>query len=82
MGAWNFLQMEFFVLALIVAALARYCSRPGVEAGDIYAVFAYVLMFIGGLDCVPMVTQQLARLHDIGGRVAHDAHELGEDAHS
>ncbi len=75
MGAWNFLQMEFFVLALIVAALARYCSRPGVEAGDIYAVFAYVLMFIGGLDCVPMVTQQLARLHDIGGRVAHDAHE-------
>ncbi len=80
MGAWNFLQMEFFVLALIVAALARYCSRPGVEAGDIYAVFAYVLMFIGGLDCVPMVTQQLARLHDIGGRVAHDAYELGEDA--
>jgi hypothetical protein len=70
LGAWNFLQMEFFVLALIVAALARYCARPGVEAGDIYAVFAYILMFIGGLDCVPMLIQQLARLHDIGGRVA------------
>jgi ABC transporter transmembrane region len=70
LGAWNFLQMEFFVLALIVAALARYCSRPGVEAGDIYAVFSYVMMFVGGLDCVPMLTQQLARLHDIGGRVA------------
>ena len=71
LGAWNFLQMEFFVLALIVAALARYCSRPGVEAGDIYAVFSYVMMFVGGLDCVPILTQQLARLHDIGGRVAH-----------
>jgi hypothetical protein len=70
LGAWNFLQMEFFVLALIVAALARYCSLPGVEAGDIYAVFSYVMMFVGGLDCVPMLTQQLTRLHDIGGRVA------------
>jgi hypothetical protein len=70
LGAWNFLQMECFVLALIVAALARYCSLPGVEAGDIYAVFSYVSMFVGGLDCVPMLTQQLARLHDIGGRVA------------
>jgi hypothetical protein len=68
--AWNFLQMEFFVLALIVAALARYCARPGVEAGDIYAVFAYVEMFVGALDYVPMLIQQLARLHDIGGRVA------------
>lgn len=72
LGAWNFLQMEFFVLALIVAALVRYCSLPGVEAGDIYAVFSYVMMFVGGLDCVPMLTQQLARLHDIGGRVALD----------
>ena len=62
--------MEFFVLALIVVALARYCSRPGVEAGVIYAVFSYVMMFVGGLDGVPMLTQQLARLHYIGGRVA------------
>jgi len=73
--AWNFLQMEFFVLALIVAALARYCARPGVEAGDIYAVFSYVMMFVGGLDYVPMLIQQLARLHDIGGRVALDDDE-------
>ena len=62
--------MEFFVLALIVAALGWYCARPGVEAGDIYAVFSYILMFIGGLYDVPMLIQQLARLHDIGGRVS------------
>ncbi len=30
----------------------------------------YIEMFVVGLDCVPMLTQQLARLHDIGGRVA------------
>jgi ABC-type multidrug transport system fused ATPase/permease subunit len=75
LGAWNFFQMEFFVLALIVAALMRYCSRPGVEAGDIYAVFSYVVMFVNGLDFVPMLTQQLARLHDIGGRVAIEDEE-------
>jgi hypothetical protein len=72
MEAWNFLQMEFFILALIVASLTRYCSHPGVEAGDIYAVFAYVVMFVGGLDCVPHLTQQFARLQDIVRRVADD----------
>ena len=70
--AWNFLKMKFFVLGLIVAALARYCSLPGVRAGDIYAVFSYILLFVGGMDFVPEVTQQLARLHDIGQRVTHD----------
>jgi ABC-type multidrug transport system fused ATPase/permease subunit len=70
MEAWNFLQMEFFILALIVISLTRYCSHPGVEAGDIYAVFAYILTFVGGLDCVPRVTQQIARLNDIARRVA------------
>jgi ABC-type multidrug transport system fused ATPase/permease subunit len=70
--AWNFLKMEFFVLGLIVAALARYCSLPGVRAGDIYAVFSYILLFVGGMDFVPEVVQQLARLHDIGQRVTQD----------
>jgi hypothetical protein len=72
MEAWNFLKMEFFILALIVASLIRYCSHPGVEAGDIYAVFAYILMFIGGLDWVPSMTQQIARLTDIARRVAEE----------
>jgi hypothetical protein len=73
--AWNFFRMEFFILGLIVASLVRYCSRPRVEPGDIYAVFAYVLMFVGGLDVVPDVTQQVARLRDISGRVALDRPE-------
>lgn len=68
--AWNFFQMEVFILALLVASLTRYCALPGVEAGDIYAVFNYILMFVGGLDCVPRMTQQIARLHDIARRVA------------
>jgi hypothetical protein len=78
MEAWNFLQMEFFILALIITSLTRYCSHPGVEAGDIYAVFSYVVMFVGGLDFVPQLTQQLARLHDIARRVADDRQEVVE----
>jgi hypothetical protein len=80
LDAWNYFRMEFFILALIVAALARYCARPQVEAGDIYAVFSYVLMFACGLDCAPAVTQQLARLHDISQRMTHDPKEQGEGA--
>ena len=80
LGAWNFFQMEFFVLGLVVAALARYCAQPGVEAGDIYAVFSYVMMFVGALDCIPMLTQQLARLHDIGGRVALEDRQAAPSA--
>jgi hypothetical protein len=68
--AWNFFQMEFFILALIVLALVRYCSLPGVAAGDIYAVLAYVVLLIDGLDAVPQVVQKLARLRDIGDRLA------------
>lgn len=76
--AWNFVQMEIFVLGLIVASLVRYCAHPGVEAGDIYALFAYILMFVGGLDCVPRMTQQIARLHDIARRVADDRQKAVE----
>jgi hypothetical protein len=35
-------------------------------------VFVYILMFIGGLDWVPSMTQQIARLHDIARRVAEE----------
>ncbi|MBY0396586.1 MAG: hypothetical protein K2X91_08985, partial [Thermoleophilia bacterium] len=74
--AWNFFRMEFFVLALIVSALAGYCARPGVAAGDIYAVFSYINLFIGGLDNVPLVVQQIARLKDIGDRIAEGDEDI------
>jgi hypothetical protein len=83
MQAWNFLQMELFILGLIVASLIRYCSHPQVVAGDIYAVFAYVLMFVDGLDNVSSMTQQIARLHDIARRVADDPQEnVNKQRHS
>ncbi|MCA9268295.1 MAG: hypothetical protein KDA41_07480 [Planctomycetales bacterium] len=62
--------MEAFVLLLMVAALARFCTQPGAQAGDIFAVFRYVLLFIMALDRVPMLVNQFSRLRDIGRRMA------------
>jgi ABC-type multidrug transport system fused ATPase/permease subunit len=61
--------MELFVLALMAGGLIRYCTLPGVEAGDIFAAFRYVLLFIMALDSVPMLVQQITRLRDIGRRI-------------
>jgi hypothetical protein len=67
--AVNFSLMEFFVLALIVAALVQFC-RPGeVAAGDVFAVFRYLMMFVMGLDAVPRLVQQVSRLKDIAYRM-------------
>ncbi len=67
--AWTVGAMECFVLALMAGALLRYCTTSGVAAGDIFAVFRYVLMFIMALDALPILVQQTSRLKDIGGRL-------------
>jgi hypothetical protein len=69
--AINFSLMELFVLGLMAAALVRFCTVPGVSAGDIFAVFRYLTLFTMGLDSVPMVVQQISRLRDVGRRMRH-----------
>jgi hypothetical protein len=66
--AINFGLMELFVLGLIAAALVRSCS-PSELAGDVFAVFRYVMMFIIGLDNVPLLVQKVSLLRDIGRRM-------------
>ena len=70
--ALNFGLMECFVLALLVTALGRFCLTPGAEAGDIFAVFRYLLMFLMGLDAVPVLVEKVSRLCDIGRRIRHE----------
>jgi hypothetical protein len=62
--------MELFVLGLVVVSLVRYCGRPGVSAGEIFAVLRYVLMFVTALDALPGLVRHVSRLRDIAGRVA------------
>lgn len=68
--AINFSLMEFFILGVLVASLIHFCSGDSPPpAGDIFAVFRYVLMFIMGMDTVPRLIEQISRLRDIGVRV-------------
>jgi hypothetical protein len=68
--AVNFSLMEFFILGVLVLSLVHFCTGASPPpAGDIFAVFRYLLMFIMGLDTVPRLVQQLSRLKDIGRRM-------------
>src|SRR5262249_23573249 len=67
--AVNFSLMEVFSLGLMALALARFCTLPGTAPGRICAAFAYLWMFVAGLDGVPLLVQRVSRLRDIGRRV-------------
>ncbi|UTY59509.1 ABC transporter six-transmembrane domain-containing protein [Massilia sp. erpn] len=54
---------------LFVLAIWQLVSTPDVSAGHVYAVMTYLWTFVGSLDDAPGLTDQLARLRDIGQRV-------------
>lgn len=62
--------MELCVVALIAAALVRLSLGAPMQAGDVYAVFAYVWRFVFALDQVPPTIQRLATLGDLNRRMA------------
>lgn len=68
--AINFSLMEFFILGVFILSLVHFCSgETPPPAGNIFAVYRYVLMFIMGMDTVPKLVQQISRLRDIGFRM-------------
>lgn len=67
--ALNFGAMEVFVLGVIVLALIRTCGLPLIEAGDIFAVFRYLMVLLMGVDQVPRVVMQLSRMRDVDERI-------------
>ncbi len=73
--ALNFGLMEFFILGVMVLSLLHFCTTStSPAAGDIFAVFRYVLLFVMGIDTVPRVVQQISRLRDIGFRMNGPQH--------
>lgn len=71
--ASNFSLMEVFILAFFAGALVLSSHLPGIQAGTIFAILTYVKNFIGGLDDVPALVQQVSRLRDIARRMRLDA---------
>lgn len=67
--AINFGLMECFILGAIVAVLFRACHLPSVQAGDIFAVFRYLMLLLIGLDGLPRLIQQVSRLRDVSSRL-------------
>jgi ABC-type multidrug transport system fused ATPase/permease subunit len=67
--ALNIGLVELFVIALLALTLIRSCGLPGVSAGDIVAVFRYVILFVTALDTLPVLVQHVSRLRDIGQRM-------------
>jgi ABC-type multidrug transport system fused ATPase/permease subunit len=71
--AINFGLMECFILGAIVAVLFRACHLPAVQAGDIFAVFRYLMLLLMGLDNLPRLIQQVSRLRDVSSRLHNPA---------
>lgn len=67
--------VELAVIALTAAVLLRLTSTEGVTAGAIYAVLAYVWSFHEAVNDLPNVVQNVARVRDIGERVATEVAE-------
>ncbi len=67
--ALNFTFMEFFVLGLMAASLLRICTASTPDVGTVFAIFRYVMIFVMGLDSIPMLVAQWNRIRDIGQRV-------------
>jgi ABC-type multidrug transport system fused ATPase/permease subunit len=77
--AWNFGIMELLVLAVIIASLLITTGKnwhEGFLAGDIVAIYNYILKFVSGVDTIPYAVQRLSALKDITRRIEFDEAEI------
>ena len=71
-GSWSL--VELFSITAVVLVLLRMTAIPGIQAGELYAMLAYVWRVLECLDQAPLLVQRFARLLDIRHRL-----ELGQD---
>ncbi len=67
--AMNWGVMELFSIVLSAAVIIRIASLPHILPGTIFAMLAYLWNYIGSLNHVPALVQQLSRLRDIAQRM-------------
>ena len=61
--------VELFSIAAVVMVILRMTALPGIQAGELYAMLAYVWRVLECLDQAPMLVQRFARLLDIRRRL-------------
>jgi hypothetical protein len=67
--ALSFGVLDLLILVAMAVALVRTCARPGIDAGTIFAVLGYVMMYVIGVANLPQLVQQFSRLRDIARRL-------------
>jgi hypothetical protein len=68
--AWTWGAIELAMIALTVVALLRLAALPGVTAGLVYAVLAYVFSLYDAVYGLTGIVQSVSRVRDIGRRLA------------
>lgn len=66
-----YLSIGVVAAALFGFALWRLSIGKETSPGQVYTVLAYLWTFAESLDTLPYLLQQLGRMRDIGGRIAH-----------
>ena len=68
--AWTWGVTELATIAALVFILIDFTQSPAFTAGAVYAVLAYVYDYLEGLNQVPTLVNNLARLKDVRARIA------------
>jgi protein-S-isoprenylcysteine O-methyltransferase Ste14 len=68
--SWTWALVELCTVAALVFILIDFTRSPEFTAGAIYAVLAYVYDYLEGLNHVPTLVNNLARLKDVRARLA------------
>jgi ABC-type bacteriocin/lantibiotic exporter with double-glycine peptidase domain len=67
--SWTWAVTELATIAALVLILVKFTQSPAFSAGAIYAVLAYVYDYLEGLNNVPALVNNLARLKDVRARL-------------
>jgi ABC-type multidrug transport system fused ATPase/permease subunit len=67
--SWTWAVTELATMAALVVILMDFTRSPNFTAGAVYAVLAYVYDYLEGLNDVPTVVNNLARLRDVRSRL-------------
>jgi ABC-type bacteriocin/lantibiotic exporter with double-glycine peptidase domain len=67
--SWTWAVTELATIVALVFILIDFTRSPNFTAGAIYAVLAYVYDYLEGLNQVPTVVNNLARLKDVRSRL-------------
>jgi hypothetical protein len=67
--SWTWALTELCTIGALVFILVDFTRSPGFSAGAVYAVLAYVYDYLEGLNQVPTLVNNLARLKDVRERI-------------